>query len=194
MGFLGWMKCDSYKGNPVQPDTSTNVTVRWLPGKPVYIHDTLKLVKTEKQPTPTQLLPSGNYDSLLQQYQSLAEAYTNRNRYTDSTMIDSSKLITHVIVEQNQAKSIYYDWKPKFPVITITNNISIPEEKRRQVYLNYGGGIDYMPTKWAISGTLGLSYKDRQDRIYTANIEANTWQQYGIKLIRSGKISFRRKR
>lgn len=206
-GLVGWFKCNKNKNTiaPQVPDTTIVRSGAWEDGEPEQFDGEPVLQKSEPLPVKEIIpKPAGNYDSLLKQYVALEKKHVTalqqlntRNTYLDSVMIDSSKLTTHLSIFNNKLQSIYYDWKPKLEVRIVDRVITKYQQPVRQVYVNYGGGVAYqenMPSlsNWAVTGTVGFSYKDRSDRVYTINGYANTWEQYGVMVIRSGKIRLRK--
>lgn len=208
--IAGYIKCDSYKGNPGVIDTTvvgTETKTEPLEPSTTHINRPTEVAK-KVAAAPKKQVPPPNYDSLLSlfndltaKYEQLYIAHYTEKQYQDTarSQEDSSYVVSTSVVFENTLQNQVFDFHPFQRTVTTYLKITEPIKPVRQVYLNYGGGVSYqelVPTlsNWAVSGAIGFSYKDRQDRIYTINAVASTWQQFGIMAIRSGKISFRRKK
>jgi len=196
MGVVGWFKCKNSNTNaPIADTTIVGQQTTYKPKDTSTVHINVpNEVITKVIKVPVYIKPSTNYDSLLAQYIVLAKeyeglltSYHTERVYRDTARQDSSYVVLHSYVTGNRLTANDIDFHLYERHTTEYLSINKPV---RQVYINYGGGVT---NGLAIAATLGLSYKDRHDRIYTANIEANTLQQYSLMLIRSGKISFRRR-
>ncbi len=74
-----------------------------------------------------------------------------------------------------------------------TINNTVTQHDGRQLYLVTGIGATFTNVVQSFGGRLGLAYKDRADRIYTATYGMNTLGQHSLEFSKSWKISFRRK-
>lgn len=146
-----------------------------VPGKPVlvkvkgdkeWIHDTL-------------YAPSGNYNVLLAQYDSLGDKYFSRNIYKTPFKLGSygSAEVTDTIVSNKLvASGIVYNIRVPREFTTIT--IHDPVKPVRQMYI--GGGILSNKTN-IVSGAFGqVLYKDRQDRIFGVSTGYNNGLTFGL--------------
>lgn len=194
--FLGYRSCHS--NAPVADSTVIGTKVTIAPEKPsttIINKPTEVSSKVPAKPVSKPIIR--DYDSLLDAFRRLETLYNDLYvaHYTEHTYRDtargndSSYVVSESWVTQNTLQNQLFDFHPYSKTIETYIEVYKP---RRQLYFNYGGGVDYLANKYAIAAAIGFTYKDRRDRVYTANIEANTWQQVGIKLIRSGKISFRK--
>jgi hypothetical protein len=164
---------------------------------------------TETVPFPVdritkEYLPDTNYDAMVKKYISLVDKYLATNVSLDSIRIDS---IGYVRVLDSISKNILVSrsisYKFKYPVIKeiTTNTITVPEEKKRQMYV--GGGAFFSPytTNNSLFGSNvyskmtningSLLYKSKTDQIIGAGVQWNGKEiNYGL----SGylKLSFRK--
>jgi len=121
-------------------------------GDTSWIHDTL-------------YKPSGDYNKLLDQYDSLGDKYFFKRTYNTPFKLGKygSAVITDTIVaNQLLASSIIYDIN--IPTSRTIVTIHDPAKPTRQIYL--GGGL-FGSQMTGISGAfVGGVYKDRQDRMF----------------------------
>lgn len=121
------------------------------------------------------------------------------NVFDDTLQLEHGYIATNDTVQGNHIIGRGWVANILVPKVTETNTVTIREQPRRQVYFNYGidGGYVLQPTpgqkQWSAGPLVGLSYKDRKDRIGTINFSYNTDGQARMSFVRSGKISFRRK-
>lgn len=135
------------------------------------------------QPTPTGHIPApivyvgkdstiyvpSPVDSILRiQYKALRDSLLSQNIYKDQVLkFDSSSVTITDTVTQNRLAGRSYHFDLKYPVVTKTTTITNPYKPTRQLYV--GGGIMGNPISIVSGATLGLMYKDRQDRVIQLN-------------------------
>ena len=151
---------------------SKPVIVKTIPGKP----------GTEYKPDP-------NYDKLVKQYQKIVEEYIAQNIHKDSIKIDSIGYINITdTVTKNKIIGRKTSYSLKYPVIT--NTITLPPEKRNQLYI--GGGLQGSQDELLNQFNAGILLKNKKDQIYGiyTGIDTDGQVQFGIQSY--WKISFRK--
>lgn len=135
------------------------------------IHDTL----------PPQMIPNPMYDSLVVQYQELADDYLARRIYKDTINIDSIGYVAVAdTVKNNTLLNRSYASHYKIPVVKDTVNVIKYLDPVREVY--FGGGVSANKTTLG-NVHVGVLYKDRKDRLYGTYISAgmNGKITYGVQ-------------
>jgi hypothetical protein len=130
---------------------------------------TIPIYKTLPGKITKEYIPSSNCDSLKLQYTSIRDKFLSRNVYKDTLDISHfGNIIIIDTIEKNQLSKRTKLFNYKIPEITKTITNTVPPT--RQLYI--GGNIYGQLNRISII-TPGLIYKDRQDRIYQANIGVN---------------------
>lgn len=147
--------------------------------KPVYV----KGGRDRILETRIEYMPSGDYDELVKQFQSLKETLLSKNIYIDSLMLDSLGWVKITdTVQRNAILGRTFEKNIKVPIktITVTNTVQAPV--RRQLYV--GGSVYATPFSMAPHNVFGgdrqsiitnvsgeFLYKDRQDRLFGAGVQ-----------------------
>jgi hypothetical protein len=144
-----------------------------IPGKPI-------LIKAKKDTLWRDSLifqADTNYANLLKQYITLGDSMFSKNVYKTSYELDSFGTATVVdTVTANKLAGRLISYNLNIPTKTIT--ITQPASPKRQIYI--GGGLAGNNTNLVGSVYLGALYKDRQDRIFGAQVGFNNEIFYGI--------------
>lgn len=130
-----------------------------------------------------------NKVKLTQQYNELVKLYLSKNIHNEKIKIDSIGYVEITdTVSKNLIKGRKFSYDLKYPVIT--NTITLPPEKRNQLYI--GGGIQGNLLNPVNQVDVGLLYKNKKDKIFggTVGLDINGQIQYGVKSY--WKISFRK--
>jgi hypothetical protein len=140
-------------------------------------------------------LPDTNYDALVKKYIGLVDKYLATNISLDSIRIDSIGYVRIVdSISKNMIVGRSVNYKLKYPTIKeiVTKTITVPEEKRRQVYV--GGGVFVDPVADNVlfkNVNAGFLYKTKKDQILGAGVQ---WDgktvNYGLSTYL--KLSFRK--
>ena len=177
------------KGCNKKPEVSqTNTTT--ISRDTVYIkHDSTiyskpTLVKTISQPIEQwsrEYLPDTNYQTLLQEYLSLADKFLRYNIQSDSLKVDSIgyvKVTDTVFSNLIQGRAFTYNLK--YPIITNTITNTIYPKVKRQLYA--GVGVEGNKTNFLCQYNAGLLYKGRKGGIWGASvgIPTNGAIHYGV--------------
>jgi hypothetical protein len=144
-----------------------------------------QLIKTEPYAVPidrwnTEYLPDTSYIGLIKQYEELVKELLAKNIFSDSIKIDS---IGHVYITDTVSKNMITGrsthYSLKYPIIT--NTITLPAPKKRQLYIGMGIGGTEQDLINKIN--IGLLYKNKQDVMFGPNIslEQNGNLSYGIQ-------------
>lgn len=150
-------------------------------------------------------LPDTNYDQLVKKYMGLIDKYLATNISLDSIRIDSIGYVRILdSISKNMVVGRSVTYKLKYPTIkeTITKTITIPEEKRRQLYVGAGATFNPNMTSNTIFGnnvysgmrsvTGGFLYKTKTDQIIGAGVQWDGKQtDYGLSTYI--KLSFKKK-
>lgn len=141
-------------------------------------------------------LPDTNYDALVKKYMGLVDKYLATNIALDSIRIDSIGYVRILdSISKNMVVGRSVTYKLKYPTIKeiITKTVTIPEEKRRQVYIGGGVFVDPVTTDNILfkNANAGLLYKSKKDQIIGAGVQ---WDgktiNYGLSTYL--KLSFRK--
>ena len=151
-------------------------------------------------------LPDTGYDGLVKKYMGLVDKYLATNVSLDSIKIDS---IGYVRIIDSISKNIIYgrlvSYNLKYPVIkeTVKETITIPEEKKRQVYVGAGAffnpninnntifGNNVYSGMTSLNG--GILYKSKTDQIIGMGVQWDGKQtNYGVSTYI--KISLKKKK
>jgi len=135
---------------------------------------------TESIPYPVdrvtkEYLPDTSYGRLVNQYRSLVEQYMAVNISLDSIRIDSIGYVRIVdSVSKNAIAGRSVTYKLKYPITkeTITKIVSVPQEKKRQLYV--GGGF--------VMEKKDMKYYPMVDPVFSL-----TFQPYGSLLYKTKK-------
>ena len=138
------------------------------------IHDTTEYNSVE-------YVPSENYDSLVEQFSALKEALLTKNVYSNEYKKDSSSVVITDTLQKNIFVGRRVDWHLKYPVITNTTTITIPQKKRNVVYI--GGGINGNQIKPLNDVEVDVLLKNKTDKMYGIGVSSTITGQisYGIK-------------
>jgi hypothetical protein len=153
----------------------------------ITVHDTIrtkpKFIKGDSIPYAkwdTTYLPDTTYDKVKKQYLVAMTKFLTKNYYADTLVIDSDSLYgwiaTADTVFKNQLQKRSYSYNFSYAQKTIT--ITQPSPAVRQLY--FGGGVTGNSLFPISGGNIGVLYKDRQDRIFGANVGFINGIQYGI--------------
>lgn len=176
-------KCGGTPENPTAPQITRDTV--WVHTDSTILSKP-QLIKTEPYAVPidrwnTEYLPDTNYAKLVLQYEAIVRELLAKNIHSDSVKIDS---IGHVYITDTvsknliQGRSTHYNLK--YPVIT--NTITLPAPKVRQMYFGFGvGGQDQALIDRI---RLGLLYKNKQDVMFGPNlsIQQNGNMSYGLDM------------
>jgi len=170
---------DVFKCNKTVTKNDTVTTVKtdtvWLKQDTVFIASYKPEKVTSVKPKVKQVA-SKNYDSLLVQFNNISDSFYSKNVVKDKINLkDSLGRDVGVVniedsVSENEITSRKINYQLDFPMVTttITNTITLGAKSKRQLYI--GGEITGNRNTWVNGGKAGLLYKDRKDRIYTANV------------------------
>lgn len=121
-------------------------------------------------------LPDTNYDALVKKYIGLVDKYLATNILLDSIRIDSIGYVRIVdSVSKNMIVGRSVNYKLKYPTIKeiVTKTITVPEEKRRQVYVGGGVFVEPISTDNILFKNVnaGFLYKSKKDQILGAGVQ-----------------------
>lgn len=142
----------------------------YIPQPPIQIPVYMPTQSSSQAPIiiPPSYQPSKDYETLIKQYNDLANKFLAVNTYKDSiTLKDTSGMRVGVVnlqdvVSENQLKSRSPSYQLSFPHTTTT--ITLREPPKNQVF--FGGGLSGSPT-FPVNGVdLGLIIKNKKDRVY----------------------------
>jgi hypothetical protein len=168
--------------------------------KPIYV----KGGRDRILETRVEYMPSGDYNELVKQFQSLKETLLSKNIYIDSLMLDSLGWVKITdTLQRNAILGRVFEKNIRIPIktVTITNTVQAPP--RRQVYV--GGSVYATPFSTSSNNVFGrntqsiitnvsgeMLYKDKQDRIFGAGVQWNGKDvNYGVSSYI--KLSFKKK-
>jgi len=154
----------------------------------IRMHDTIiktkpKLIKGDSIPYAmwdTAYLPDTTYNGIKKQYLAAMTTFLTKNYYADTLYVNKDSLFGWIAVADTvhknklQKRSYSYDLSYIQKTITIVQ----PTPPTRQLY--FGGGITGNSLLPISGGNIGLLYKDRQDRIFGANVGFINGIQYGV--------------
>lgn len=165
---------------------------------------------TESVPYPVdkitkEYLPDTGYDALVKKYMGLVDKYLATNISLDSIRIDSIGYVRiYDSISKNMIVGRSVNYKLKYPTVkeTITKTITIPEERKRQVYLGVGAFFNPTITSNTLFGnnvysgmrsvTGGMLYKSKTDQIIGAGLQWDGKEtNYGLSTYI--KLSFKKK-
>jgi len=156
----------------------------WVVKQNIYITKPT-LVQTIPGEPGTDFIPDPNYSKLVLQYQSLVKDYIAKNIHRDSIKIDS---IGYVNIEDTVSHNLIQgrktSYKFKYPVIT--NTITLPQERKNQLY--FGGGLESNPMAGSMEFNVGLLLKNKKDQIFNVYGGVDTRGDYQIGLQSYWKI------
>lgn len=160
---------------PVEKPTVVRDTV-WAVKQNVYVTKPT-LIQTIPGNPGTDFIPDPNYSKLVLQYQSLVKDYIAKNIHRDSIKIDSIGYINiEDTVSHNLLQGRKTSYKLKYPIIT--NTITLPPEKKTQLY--YGGGLESNPMLGTLEFNVGLLLKNKKDQIFNVYGGMDTKGDYQV--------------
>jgi len=176
-------KCGGNPENPTAPQITRDTV--WVHTDSTILSKP-QIIKTEPYAVPidrwnTEYLPDTNYAKLFLQYELIVRELLAKNIHSDSVKIDS---IGHVYITDTVSKneiigrSTHYNLK--YPVIT--NTITLPAPKVRQLY--WGVGVGGRKNDMLDNFKLGFLYKNKNDYMFGPNlfIQQNGNVSYSLDL------------
>jgi hypothetical protein len=170
--FFKWRTTDST--NMPEKQTITLVDTFYTPTK----YDTIKisvptLVSSKTGEVPKEKIASSNCDSLNHQYDDLLNEMYSVNKFSDTILRDSLKILATHEVYGNKLISSDYQFFGKDKIIQITNNTTIIQRKR-QVFIGGGAETDFQFN--SIKLNVGAQYKDKKDNVIQFTFSADNIQ------------------
>ena len=149
--------------------------------KPVYV----KGGRDKILETRVEYMPSGDYNELVRQFQSLKETLLSKNIYIDSLVLDSLGWVKITdTVQRNAILGRTFEKNIRIPIKTIAITKTVQAPARRQLYV--GGSVYATPFSMAEYNVFGgnrqsivanvsgeFLYKDKQDRLFGAGVQWN---------------------
>ena len=198
--------CGDDKPAPTSVVTVIKDTVYFHTDSTVYNQpQVMKTVPYPVDKITKEYLPDTNYDALVKKYMGLIDKYLATNISLDSIRIDSIgyvRILDSISKNMVVGRSVSYNLK--YPTIKeiVTKTITIPEEKKRQVYVGAGATFNPSSTNNSLFGnnvysgmrnlTGGVLYKTKTDHIIGAGV---LWDgketNYGVSTYI--KLSFKKK-
>lgn len=146
----------------------------YVPQPPVQIPVYIPTQSTSQAPIiiPPSYQPSKDYESLVKQYNELANKFLSVNTYKDTiTLRDTTGASVGVVnlqdvVSENQIKARNPSYQLNFPHTTTT--ITLKEPPRRQIFL--GPSLSIGQSNLLNGADLGLIYKNKKERLYNFSL------------------------
>jgi hypothetical protein len=125
-------------------------------------------------------VPDTNYAKLVKQYTELAERFLSLNIHQDSIRIDSIGFVRITdTVSHNLITGRKTSYKFSYP--TIKETITIPEEKKGQVYFGFGVGGQNKDLLKSVN--INLLYKNKKDVMFgpSVSLDQDGTVEYGVQ-------------
>lgn len=125
-------------------------------------------------------IPDTNYAKLVKQYTELAEKFLSQNVHQDSVRIDSIGFVRITdTVSHNLITGRKTSYKLSYPIIKET--ITVPEEKKGQVYFGFGVGGQNRDLLKTVD--FNLLYKNKKDMMFGPNVslDQDGTVEYGVR-------------
>jgi hypothetical protein len=191
-GILLFNSCNK---NSVEINKSTRDTIF---SSTIIIRDTVFrdrpiLVKSIKDTillNNTIYIPSNNYDTLLEQFQSLRETFLIQSTYEQTSKYDSSEVTIIDTIQQNQIKGRSILFNLKYPIKTNTITVTNYASPKNKVYI--GGELGGNKTNLINLAEAGLLFQNKSDNIYKASIQVDFNGVINYKIGKYWKIKLKK--
>ena len=167
--------CDPERGRPIR-DTIRTETITYIPQPPVYIpmYQPGKPDVFNPVIIPPNYRPSENYDALVKQFTKLVQDHLATKTYRDSIQLKDTAgnrvgVVNLVdVVAENEIKTREPSYQLSFPLRSITNNITVTNPPRRQLFA--GAGLMGQSSSILSGAVVGLGYKNLKDQIFFVEV------------------------